>query len=186
MTTYEVNGKKITVRPSISKFQKTVHQIKTEIIKALGRVGITPEYISLPTPRNELKRDEPANICWYVNGDKYFYKCDTQRNYRDNLGVIGKLVEIETYAIRNGLKSFAQVMNQFRLGYSEDMIKIKTPRDILGVPEDVNDIEYVKFRFKQLSKDHHPDSGGDAEKFKEIIAAKDELLKELEQKEENR
>jgi molecular chaperone DnaJ len=39
--------------------------------------------------------------------------------------------------------------------------------DILGVPRDATDSD-VKKAFRKLAKEHHPDTGGDAEQFKKI------------------
>lgn len=40
-------------------------------------------------------------------------------------------------------------------------------------------IREVNTRYRQLAKKHHPDKGGDPEKFKIITAARDAALKEL-------
>jgi molecular chaperone DnaJ len=45
---------------------------------------------------------------------------------------------------------------------------------VLGVPDSATEKE-VKTAFRKLSKQHHPDSGGDEEKFKEVSAAFDVL-----------
>src|SRR5690349_926755 len=45
---------------------------------------------------------------------------------------------------------------------------------VLGVPETASDKE-IKAAYRKLSKQHHPDSGGDEERFKEISSAWDVL-----------
>ena len=54
--------------------------------------------------------------------------------------------------------------------------------EILGVNENANESD-IKKAFRKLSLKHHPDRGGDAEKFKEINEAY-EILKDGENKEE--
>lgn len=173
---YEVNGRNIVIKPTHSKFSRTANEIKNEILHDLSRIGITSDYIDIELPRNPLKRETPAEISWYVNEENFYYKCETQENYRDNLGVISKLVNMEVYSIKNGLKSFTQVMNQFRIGYNPDTPITKSPQEILEIPQGVNDLEYIKFKYKELSKKYHPDNPeGSAEKFKEINEAYKQL-----------
>jgi hypothetical protein len=183
-TTYEVNGKTVTIKSTASRFKKTAYQIKREILNDLEKIGITSDYVDLELHKNPMIKSTPAEISWYVNGDNYHYKCDTQDIYRNNLGVIGKLIEMETYAIRNGLKSFAQVMKQFQLGYddsSNSPNRIKSPKEILGVPEAQNDPEFIKFKYRKLCKKYHPDSGEEASesKMREVNEAYDEVIRGL-------
>jgi molecular chaperone DnaJ len=44
------------------------------------------------------------------------------------------------------------------------------PFEILGVPEDAN-LEQIKKKYRQLSLQHHPDRGGDIEKFRKFTDA---------------
>lgn len=48
------------------------------------------------------------------------------------------------------------------------------PYDVLGVDRDADDDE-VKEAYREKAKKHHPDQGGDEEKFKEIQAAYDQI-----------
>ena len=176
-----VNGKKIYIKPGVSSFSRSMSSIRDDIYRAFERIGVTKEYIDLPIPRNVLKKDEPAMISWVVNGQDYFFECKTQDRYIDNLGVISKVIEQESYAIRNGLKSFGQVMGQFRLGWGgESVAPVKTPREVLGIPSNIKDLDYIMFKYKKMAKDSHPDTeNGDAERFKEVNDAFEALKKEL-------
>ena len=179
-----VNGRKINIKPTRSRFTKTAYQMQQEIYNDLAKIGITKEYIDLPLSRNPLKRDEPAQISWTANKKDFYFQCNKQERYVDNLGVIAKVIEQESYAIRNGLKTFTQVMNQFRLDYKEGQENTQTPREIIGVPADCKDLEYIQFKYKQKAKTIHPDIGGDQEAFKKLHEAYTELEKELEKKDE--
>jgi len=46
----------------------------------------------------------------------------------------------------------------------------QSPYDILGVPRDAQDQD-VKKAYRKLAREHHPDKGGDAEKFKKVQEA---------------
>jgi len=179
MPRIEVNGRTINIKPTRSRFTKTAYVIKMEIIHSLSRIGVTSDFITLDLPRNPLKNDTPAQISWVINGEDFFYECSVQERYVDNLGVIAKVISQETYAILNGLKSLGMVLNQFRLDYDPNAPTIKSPREIIGVPADSKDLEYITFKYKKKAKELHPDQGGDADKFKELNAAYEELKKEL-------
>ena len=120
-----------------------------------------------------------AEVTWTVNGKDHKYRCDSQPRSVDNLASIAQIIEADSKAIRRGLKTFGQVMNQFRIGYDPDAPHTKTPREILGVPDSMNDLEYITFKYKQEAKELHPDQGGDPEKMQELNEAYARLKKEL-------
>lgn len=51
------------------------------------------------------------------------------------------------------------------------------PYDVLGVEKDASD-EEVKDAYREKAKEHHPDQGGDEEKFKEVQKAYEEITSE--------
>lgn len=51
----------------------------------------------------------------------------------------------------------------------------KAPHEILNVAPDA-DPEVVKAAARSLKKKHHPDAGGDEQRFKAIVSAESELL----------
>jgi DnaJ-domain-containing protein 1 len=106
-----------------------------------------------------------------VNGKPHYYKCQSQRRPVDNLAAVEQLVHQEVLFIQRGIKTFGQVMNQFALPAPGDIKDSFDPREILGVGAWDGDKDYLKFRYRELIKKHHPDKGGDPEKFKEIQKA---------------
>lgn len=186
MTTAQisVNGSMVIIKSTISRFTKTAFVMSQEILKDLKKIGIDSSYVDLPIPRNSLSREEStAQISWRANKEEFYYSCNTQERFVDNLGVIAKVIHQETYAIRNGLKSFGMVMNQFRLGFDgkNPKEKVISPREILGIPDYINDIDYITFKYKDKAKELHPDMmTGDATKFKALNEAYEQLKKELE------
>jgi hypothetical protein len=175
-----VNGRKVYIKAGRSNFTKTAFQLSQVIYDSFNQIGITKEFIDLPLPRNPMKEGEPAQISWKVNGKDFYYLSNKQRRYVDNLGVISVVIKQESYAIRNGLKTFAQVMNQFAIGYDEDKPKTKTPREVIGVASDCKDFDYIEYKFKQKAKELHPDiNKGDGNAFRELNEAFVEIKKEF-------
>jgi len=62
---------------------------------------------------------------------------------------------------------------------------VTTPYEVLGINPDAEDV-VVESAYRALSKQYHPDAGGDPEKFKEIQEAyeKSSLEKPKQQTEE--
>ncbi len=54
-----------------------------------------------------------------------------------------------------------------------------SPFELLGLSRNCT-IDELKQRFRRLAIKHHPDKGGDAEKFAELRAAYDKVLIDLE------
>lgn len=78
--------------------------------------------------------------------------------------------------LSGGIKKLDMVMAQYMIEHHG----MKNPRQILGLSDDMRDPDYIKFKYNQLVKQHHPDAGGSAEKFKEITEAYHSVMKELE------
>jgi len=69
----------------------------------------------------------------------------------------------------------AQILDRAFTGFAALPEKASQPwRETLGLQgEGVISIEVVESRFKELARKHHPDVGGDAEKFRELVEARD-------------
>lgn len=66
---------------------------------------------------------------------------------------------------------FAPIKNAIRGGSSW--------RNVLGIKKASPTLADIERRFRVLAKKHHPDKGGSAEKFQEIVAARDAARQEL-------
>ena len=170
----------IYIKPGKSHFNKrTAYQSSQIILEAFERVGLTHEYIKLTLPRYPDVKGLAAEVSWTINGEEFSYRCNSQKRYLDNLGVIANVIEMDTYAIRTGLKSFAQVMAQYKIGYDPNGIKIRTAREIVGVDAGNKDFDYITYKWKQKAKELHPDVEGSTQKMQELNGAYEELKKEL-------
>lgn len=72
----------------------------------------------------------------------------------------------------------------FRMASMFNMFKAPIPTasfTVLGLSSDATE-EDVKTAFRKLSLQHHPDKGGNAEKFTEIVEAKNKVLQYIMQK----
>ncbi len=178
MPTIEVNGQHVEIKINKTSASKNIGAYKRDTLRWLERIGITKEFISIEHSHYGYE-ESFAEIRWMVNDKEYYYKCNTQDTATGCVAAIEQLVHYEVIFIERGIKTFGQVMNQFRIGYDPDAPHARTPREIIGIPEHINDIEYIKFKYKQKAKELHPDKGGNAEDFKDLQEAYSKLKKEL-------
>ena len=177
-----MNGQTIHYKISPYRARNSLAYYKRKIVDAFKTIGIEPPYLDIVFGGGMglYSEDGWAEVTWTIDGKDHSYKCDSQPRAVDNVAAISQIIEADCKAIRRGLKTFGQVMNQFRIGYDADAPRTKSPREILGIPAHINDLDYVKFKYKQKAKELHPDQGGDPEQFKELQEAYGVLKKELE------
>ena len=172
-----VNGREVIIKQNESNFKKSISTMMREIKQSFKLIGITEEFIELNMPRyGEEKRTKVAEVTWSVNGVNHYYRSDKQCSFQNNLGVINKVIEMDAYAIRKGLKPFGQVMSQYLLEGGKAEL---TPRQFLGIREDMKDLGYIEYKYKEKAKEMHPDVGGDAEEFKKLQEAYNKIKEEL-------
>lgn len=175
----EVNGEKIYLKRCIYRAKFSIAYYRRKAIEALGKIGIESRYIDIQYGGGSGLREEAwAEMSWTVNGQDYTYRCDSQTREVDNVASIAQVIEQDVKSIRRGLKSFGQVMNQFRLDVPSGE-RIKTPREIIGVEDYCNDIDYIKFKYKQRAKEIHPDKTGANKEMQELNEAFAKLQEEL-------
>lgn len=164
-----VNGEVIEIKQNLIKTSRGIPILRNDILTWLKRIGISGEYVSINYGAS--MRDSWAEVSWEVNGKPYFYRCQSQNRPVDNLAAVEQLVHQEVLFIQRGIKTLGQMLNQFALPAPEDIKDSFDPRKVLGIPKNVTDKEYIKYKFREAAKKHHPDKGGDPEKFKDIQKA---------------
>ena len=182
MQQVEVNGKIVRFRTSPYNARNSLATYKRKILDALNKIGIENQYIDIQFGGGTgYRNDAWAEVIWYVNGIEHQYKCDSQTRDVDNVAAIAQMIEQDSKAIRRGMKTFGQVMNQFRLEYIPMGERTLSPREILGVEADCKDWDYIIFKYKRKAKELHPDNkeSGDADKFKQLQEAMEELKSEF-------
>lgn len=183
MEQVEVNGKVVDFKNSPYNAKNNISSYRIKLTEALNKLGIEDRYIEVSFGGGSGYREPSwAKVTWYVNGQEHSYKCNSQQRDVDNLAAIAQVIEQDSKTVRRGMKSFGQVMTQFRIGFDPEADKQKTAREIIGVPPDTYDLEYIKFKYRQKAKQLHSDAGGDDSKMKELNEAYENLKKEIEKK----
>lgn len=167
-----VNGKQVEIK--VNKMKASGHQghYKSNILRWLGRIGIEKDYINIEYAAYGYEQPW-AEVRWIVNGKEHRYRCSSQKSATRCLAAVEQLVHFEVLFIERGIKTFTQVMNQFLL---ENRTEGRSPHEVMGLPFDMKDKQYIKWKYKKMAKELHPDTGGDPEKFKELKEAYDQLM----------
>lgn len=130
-------------------------------------------------PRHNSNPNDPGFVLrWRKDGEQFAVACDAYTRLRDNVRAVYLWVH-ETRMrgnrpVETGDTEFAAA----RLPAGDDVIAADPPpHEVLGVAEDAPE-SVVESAARALMKDHHPDAGGDVEKFKQIQQAREAMVDE--------
>lgn len=121
-------------------------------------------------------------VAYFVRGGvEQCIPCDKWDRVEHNIYAIAKTVEALRGIDRWGAKSMVDAaFKGFTALPSPDQVISRTPREIIGVTPDMNDLDYITFKYKQRAKDLHPDNNpGDGKAMQELNTAFDDLKREL-------
>lgn len=166
----------VVVRDSVSR---RAVQFRNAIIHALKRIGLTESQTDIQLEAYALKK-APASATWFYNGHLMYYSYEGAEKYVDNLYVVLKVIELEVDAVVSKKKSVEDFISTFSEDEDIDAQR-KEAREVLGVHPESKDLTAINKRYKDLAREHHPDTPtGNPEKFKQINKAHKTLKRELE------
>lgn len=171
-----------------SRFKTGFGAARELVFGEIRRMGGTKQILSTNVPlRNDglPRANTPA-----TNGETgvavYFtyrkkdmvFACDKYTSVADNIYAIAKTIEALRGIERWGASDMLE--RAFR-GFAALPEKASSPwRETLGFgPEAAIDSDVLDTRFRELVQQHHPDRGGDPEKFQSVIEARSQARKEL-------
>lgn len=151
-------------------------QLKNNILINLKKIGIHEDYVKVSEQSIVLKKS-PAFVSCFIDG-QHLYFSYTALRYMENLSIVSQLIETQVQSIIEGKKTKEDCIAEFMEEMDIEQ-KRKEAREILGLPLETFDINLINKAYKDLSKMHHPDMGGDLEIFQRINFAHKTLKKEL-------
>jgi hypothetical protein len=160
------------------------------LLAELERMGVKDWNVIISTnvplrldglPRSDKEPSDPgAAVYWKRRDQDATMRCmaiDRYTRVADNLAAIAATLEFMRGIERHG---GAQIMDRAFLGFAALPEKASSPwREVLGLDGQTPDLEDVENRFRALVHVHHPDKGGDREKFEEIVRAREAAQIEL-------
>ena len=158
------------------------------LIGELTRMGIPDWNIIISTnvplrldglPRSDKEPADPGAAVYWKKSDKQAMRCmaiDRYTRVADNLAAIAATLEAMRAIERHG---GGTILERAFLGFAALPERATQHwREVLGIPGSAT-IDLVETRFRALSQVHHPDKGGDRNKFEEIVQARDAARLEL-------
>lgn len=155
-----------------------------EVLRQLRLLGASRVVIStnielrqdgLPYSGRKAPNDPGAAIYFSLKGKPLVLACDKWHSVEDNVWAIAKHIDALRGQNRWGVGSVEQAF----AGYTA----LPQPKakgnwwEVLGVARSSN-LDQINAAFRSLAKQHHPDAGGDADRFIEIKEALEEARKE--------
>lgn len=160
-----------------------------ELYAELDRLGARNTVLSsnlklrndkIPYSTQERGIDPGVAVYFLKDGKEQCIPCDKWDRAEDNIKGIAKTIDALRGIERWGAKSMVDAaFRGFTALPAPDQVISRTPREIIGVPADMMDLEYIEFKYKQKAKELHPDNGGTKEAFQELNTAWQDLKREL-------
>jgi len=172
-----IKGHTINAIPAKDSYNRRAVQYRNNLITSLEVLGLTVDDVDIELERIAIK-NAPASCTWYMDGYRLYYSYNGTTKFVDNLFVVWKVIAAEIQLLLNQKKTFDEFCNEFIEDKNIEHMR-KEARELLGVEHDSVDFELIHRNYKQLAKKHHPDMGGDLERFKRINNAHKMLKREL-------
>jgi hypothetical protein len=148
--------------------------------------GATQKTMNPNLLSQESDPDDPSVVVYFSkDGQDFAVPCDKWDNVRDNAQAIAKYLNAKRALDRYGVKTVETEFTTQKLPSGDEGVAgndtgvedfdDKPPHKVLGVPSDAGD-EEVKAAARALKKEYHPDTGGDIQKFNQVLEAEETLL----------
>jgi hypothetical protein len=176
------------LRGQNNTWKKGLGLYRDHLLDELRRLGAINVVLStnLPTRKSDglfyadAKTPADPGVAVYFSYKKkqMCFACDRYDSVRWNIHAIGLTIEAIRSIERNGA---SDMMERAFRGFSALPEKASSPwRDVLEFGHEAKITnDDIEARFRDLVKKHHPDYGGSADKFREIVDARAQAKKEL-------
>jgi hypothetical protein len=158
------------------------------VLYELGRLFISSDDIIISTnvplrldglPRSDQPKPKDPGAAVYWQTKKHGMRCiaiDQYTEVADNIAAIAATLEAMRAIERHGS---ATILERAFLGFAALPEKASQPwREVLGITGTPT-LDLIESRYRALAHVHHPDKGGDENKFREITQAREAARMEV-------
>jgi hypothetical protein len=175
-----------TKEPTNARFKVSMAGAVEHLYDELDRLGATNIVVSSdmqvrldgkPYAKQNRLDDEGVAVYFMLNGKQQCIPCDRWTSIKDNVRAVGLTVEALRGLDRWGAKEMVDAAFRGFTALPAGGGASQRPwHEVLGV-NPYSSAELIRAVYHRLAKEHHPDHGGSAEKFKEIKEAYEEAKK---------
>jgi len=178
MVKIKAKGYEFELKTVTSGYDRKAVLYANNICDSLKKLGLTPDDVKV-TIDILGNKNLPAFAEWYFDGHHLQYRYGGTNRFIDNLQIISRVIEMEVNELVLGKKTVADFVYDFT--EEKDVKETRNnAREILGVDPKENNLEVINKKFKELSRELHPDMpNGDLDKFQALNKAHKLLKKEL-------
>lgn len=183
-------GYKRTASRTHSQFKQTMDKAQKQLHKELDRINATGIIVSSNIPvrkdgmfytdwMNKKIQDPGVAVYFKHKGKDTVLCCDNYKTIWENVYAIAKTVEMLRAIDRYGVSDFiSRTFTGFTALPESIVTEYKAWYQVLQV-QPAASAEEIKAAYRMLSKVHHPDVGGDGQKFAAIANAYQEGMKNV-------
>lgn len=133
----------------------------------------------LPRSDRGEPKDPGVAVYWELSRKKQCMAIDIYDRVADNLAAVAATLSALRAIERHGGGAILERAFQGFAQLPASIIAQRPWREVLNFNGGSVTAEQVKTRFRELAPSRHPDTGGSAEQMQELLAARDEALREL-------
>lgn len=126
----------------------------------------------LPYANDREPEDAGVAVYFRYQGEQMCFACDKYWYVRENVQAIRKTIEALRGIERWGA---SDMMQRAFKGFLElpapGQTSVRSWREVMGIAENIHDLDYVKHVYRRLSAERHPDRGGSTDAMAELNRA---------------
>jgi len=131
-------------------------------------------------PLHNAKPDDPGFVLrWRKDGEEFAVACDQSPRLRDNVRTVYLWVHETRMRNQRPVQTGEDEFAAARLPSGDDgadaVVAREPPHEVLNVAPDADEA-VIEAAARQLKKKHHPDAGGDVERFQRVVDAEEAML----------
>jgi DnaJ-domain-containing protein 1 len=129
-------------------------------------------------PKASANPSDPGFVVrWTMDGEQFAVACDASPRLRDNARAVYLWIHETRMRGKRPVVTGESEFAAARLPPADDeaVVASEPPHEVLGVAPDADPI-VVEAAARSLKKKHHPDAGGDVQRFKQVVRAEKEML----------